>query len=1131
MFVKEMKKILFPLLSLATIGSAVVGCYEDPLYTAENLERIDTEIELFQDGLEFPLGSSVPFRVDSILNKVNLDSLAGDLLKVDADGNYYLQVAGNVNLDSLIESLGLADMVNVDSVVFSESFQRSTGMIDASKLSTQAKSFGKPVTLGDFSSITQFDIPEINTRIVEATAGMTGKDINLNFHLDGLSKTQTLVQKNALDALSSAARLSGNTSEIAIPNTGSINLGTITKTIAGSPLPSGVKSVKEIKLAANAAVKFEIAVRNSSVLKSGSITPNITADLSKVLTFKGVSGNIELSDLVLDKSNGFSNSKTFEIDRIVCDGITESRDISVSGSVSMTNASTSAELIAGASGDVAVDIKVSFLNIAVADLTCELENISFSKTVSASIAIPDIKVPDQIKEIKSIVFADNSTIAVEVVPANLTQMPGLDIVMDSLVITFPEMYQISGEGVKGNVLTLTDVPMDKAFTKQVTIDRILLPKPVGGVIKVASNAVARVRAKASGTVKMSEIPTSSDKDIKVSATVKANLKVADFDITTNRIEQDLSVATQRLSIEIPGDIGSSFGAFKVVPEGTPSISIDMTVPDLGNFKVSTAGGIVITLPDIIEVDNVSPALNYNPANHTITVSDIKTQSYTIPIKSLKIVPFQKLDGSYAIEGEYGISGKIVAEESNLNRADLDNLSGAEFDFKINIPSLQAKSVELDHLEFFVSEDISQTLLPASQIPELVKSIRTVNLDRVKAELEINLAGLPNIGGGKYKVNLKALLPEYMRPDTVLINGEIQNGKPFRTTVDIEGFNLSSMDFAKMRAENDSLRADMHILGSIAAENPSVDIRDLEATISGDVKLNISGPNGKIGIKSVTARIDYSIDTTLTTEFMSQIAKYVDVQNLGLPVVHCVLGLESNIGVPFYVSADATPFNANGIWFDEAALKINEDGKFDIPYSTDPSKLVKTTNTIDLPLEAMANTMADSLALHVIAGIDGIKDCYIEPGAKYQLHLDYDVTAPVRFGSGLDISYSDVRFELDSAISSIMKHTDFALRMTVDNHLPFGIEIVADFVDVNGNVVPCNRYSSINPVIGIDKTSEIEIGYSPVDGVDMTRVKGVNISFKLTSNGRTLRPSDYFQLKQASIVFPNGITIPSELLKF
>ena len=101
-----------------------VGCNVNSEYEIRDIKDINTEITLFSDGLDIPVGNMTPILMDSIVSL--LDSRTRNLIEKSGD-SYVFRYEGELSLDEQLESTGISklksiDVLNGEGVSFYKSF-------------------------------------------------------------------------------------------------------------------------------------------------------------------------------------------------------------------------------------------------------------------------------------------------------------------------------------------------------------------------------------------------------------------------------------------------------------------------------------------------------------------------------------------------------------------------------------------------------------------------------------------------------------------------------------------------------------------------------------------------------------------------------------------------------------------------------------------------------------------------------------------------------------------------------------------------------------------------------------------------------------------------------------------------
>ena len=1099
----------------AVLALIVSGCTFDELYNAENILAVDKTVTLFEKGIALPLVQSTSkLRVDSIVKLSGLDTTQfGEYLKTDSEGNYFLSIEGQYSLDSMIDSLKLSEMVKIDAVDFTQDFSYDLGNIDASSLKVDAQDFGQTITLDDFSSALDISIDPVSES-VSKKLGLASNDYSLDYSVDPVSRNQVIMSKSSIQTAAAAAAALGQ-STVSFPDT-CIPADFEAQNIPAVSLPSTIRSVSDVKLKSGAKMVVSISVRNC-ILSAGFIVPEISVDLSDVLVIEGVTGALDLSSLVLDKAGNFTARKEYNITGVNVSKLFSNKSIAISGNAFLYGATASCTQAQAIAGDLGLDVNIEFVNFGIESVTCEINPVGSSVSQDVPINIPAITLPEQVKSVSDISFTDASQLDLTIKAKNLASITGLNASLATLTVQFPAALQVSGDGVSGNTLTITGANLASDIHKTVKISKINLPSPVKGNITWNDKISVTAEVNVSGTVNTALLPKTDAEDVVFEAGVVANLALADFNAVINPVSQEVKVDETEIKVELPDGVGD-FGTFTIIPEGNPAINISLSMPDLGGLAISAGEGVKVVLPDIVKFSSVPAALNYDQASHSITIRDIATANYSLPIEKLVVTP-AKVDGKYLVSTKYSVNGTVGIAESAVNKATVDKLSGAQIAFQASIPEIRAKSISVDELACNLDQSFKFSIMEAEAIPEMLVKVSEVELTDVKADLDLTIAGLPDIGNGKFEVDVTAKLPDFIHPSTIELKGEIGQDGKFSKQIAIEGFDLSSIDFQQLKADGKALTDSIEVSGKVYAVNPSIDLNTLTGTITGSINAKIADSDNKIGVKSVRANVDYQLDTTMA--FALNLGDALAGTVFDLPDVTLSADIVSNLAVPVNASASVN----------EGLYNLT----LDFPYSSDPSETQTAANKFSLDLDPILNSDADTIKVDLKMALDKNRECYIETGADYALDINYGISAPVQLGENFEYNYSDTLALGDAGktLEEVLAYTNAGIKADVDNQLPLSVAIEAELLRYDE---ASDSYSAIaiQPVksdaLKAKTESKLELMLKASEGADLSGISHIRFSAKVTSNGDNLKESDYIMLKNVSVVVPDGVTINFDNLK-
>lgn len=1108
----------------SALAVTLAGCTVDEMYSAGNMSNVDTDVTLFQNGIEVPLlKSTADLRVDSLLAKIENDTIR-NLFQPDENGDYMIRYKGDLDLDSLIKSLDLANLVKIDRISFENSLSYEIGALNPDDFKSDAMDFGADYELPDFSSVASINLDPINESVSQAT-GLAGLNLSVDVNVDPFSRTQSILEKGTVTSAAAVAEALSQTT-VSFPDA-STAIDIASQNVPAFTIPSQIKKINSVSLKANPKLVVSLSVKNS-IFTEGTVTPQVSVNLSDILTFGGGSGILNLNSLELNAANNYSCTRKFNISSLNISKIDQVKTIALAGSIDVSGAKSTVTRCKSIAGDMAVEINISFENFGIESVVCEIDEIGTSISRDVAIQVPAITLVEQIKSVDYVSFTDASKVSLNVQAVNIDKVPGASLKAKTLKLTFPEALEVSGEGVSGNVLTISNADVTSGINRIVKINKLNLPAPVAGKINYTANVKVEADVAATGTINSADIAALGSNDIILKADVVSDLAVGDFKVKINAIEKELPEIKGKFDIEVP-EAAASFGTITITPEGSPVAKLDITLPDLGGLGLSCGEGIKILLPSVFELGSVDPALHYNAASHTMTITNLETKSYVLPISKIQATP-EQVGNKWKIESPYSIEGKLTIPESTLNKADVEKISGSVVKYKVNVPQIKAASLSVDSLSFSMSQKLAIDVMKASEIPDILKSVGEIKLDQVAANLGVNLTGLPSIGANaKYMVDVTASLPSFIKPSTISLKGEIKDGKFNMAPIAIEGFDLSDIDFQALRQSGKPLSDTIKVNGRVYAQNPEVDIKTLSGTVTGTFNANISGADNTIKIKSLQAKVGYQVDTAMTVA-MPDVFSALNNITFDFPDVTALLGIKTNLGIPASAVATVIPVTG-GVKDPTKAIDIN----LAFPNSENPAKTDSLEQKLVLDLNDILNSKCDSLKIDLNVNVDDSRFCYVEPSADYTVGLKYDISIPLALGDNFLMEYADTveLGEAGTTLATILPYSAAQLKGKVKSTLPLNAVIEGDFYKYDKATdvytkLPMKPIRS--EVIKANSECDLVLEIKPeTSGVDLTGLSHLKFSVKLTSDGKKIHKDSSISIKDLTLVLPEGITVDPKKL--
>lgn len=303
--------------------------------------------------------------------------------------------------------------------------------------------------------------------------------------------------------------------------------------------------------------------------------------------------------------------------------------------------------------------------------------------------------------------------------------------------------------------------------------------------------------------------------------------------------------------------------------------------------------------------------------------------------------------------------------------------------------------------------------------------------------------------------------------------------------------------------------------------------------------------GDIEFTEVTATVDPQIDITIdpvTINNLPDCLKDDDVRiDMTDPKIY--FNVTNGSPVPVNFTADMLPYK-EGRLLNTVAIGDKDGGTEPIIIPANVSDYticlhrledgsgIEADDIITVPdLNNLVETIPDEIRTENIV-VKAIQEkVTLEPGKDYGLNTDYNVSAPLQFNSGTEIIYTDSLDDWNGDLEDFdARHAEISL--DAKNTIPLAMEMTADAIDVNGNVMSeitatvtggVNAGTAENP-----STSKLTIRLeSKADGA-MKRLDGIIYKIRATvpedMQGKVLNENQSLQLDNVVISVKGGITI-------
>lgn len=724
---------------------------------------------------------------------------------------------------------------------------------------------------------------------------------------------------------------------------------------------------------------------------------------------------------------------------------------------------------------------------------------------NSSQKLPAFTLPSQVKSLKSANLKPGAAIVIEFTADDPIFSAG-SIVPDIKVDLSDVLVLADGT----STLDISSLELNKAnnysASKSFAIKSLTTTKfteekniPFNGTIR--QNGLVAETAKAQANTKG------------LNVSIKVNFVNVELDEVIGEIKEyvmECNVEPKSIAYEMPEAIGN-FGTFSIIPKGAPSVSVNIDIPELNDLNLVTEG-IVIHIPEFVKFENVPAIFAYDEAASTFTITKIEKGNWNIPIKELEITP-KKVDAGYIVEGSYSANGQIAIPEGEIDLTKLLALSGKHVGINVSVPEIEAESIALKELAIDVDESADFDLIAAKDIPEMILKVGAVDLNNVKAQLDIELGNLPEIGDGKFLLNLNIAMPDFIKPSEINIAEEVSNGT-LSKSIDIEGIDLSAYDLAALKAEGKDLKGSVRVLGKVSAENPTVDLSSLNADITGRIALKIADENNKIEISRIAARVDYQLDTLFKYKFGALPEELKDCV-LELPEADLIANIHSNLAMPLNATLDIK--------------NVAEGYKVNFPYSENPEEISTISNEYKININNLINSHDENLELTLKAQVDKTKDVIVYPDADYKLDIDFNLSAPVQLGEETHITYADTLDLQDSAatLAEVLKATKAQLYGSIESTLPFTVSVKVNLLayDKESDTYGTIDTKPIEAVIAkAGETNDFTLLLEKAENASVEGLSHIRFSVDLQANGANAKEDDYIQISKLGVTVPEGISL-------
>ncbi|MGN1210343.1 MAG: hypothetical protein ACI4TM_01555, partial [Candidatus Cryptobacteroides sp.] len=698
-----------------------------------DFDKLNTEITVGSEGLTLPLGKTAPITLKELLNNVDQS-----VLEAVEGGAYAFKFADTLTLGDQLPDL--TEMLKIEDVSFKDKFTFSMAEFNADDFSMDPETFDYSFSIGGDGLGSDITVPDVKEDYKQklGISAYAAKAESLSFDLeDSHFNTGEIFSLPSLGTVPPGIDITISNQEVPI--------ATIAKQFTiEMDAPEGISNISDIKLTEKSGLTIKVSVRNS-FLSKGKLIPNLTLDLGGLLTISGA-GSINVgSEFSLSDSNGYSHAQSYSIDAInllssnwTGSSFSQTNTMSVSGTVKLEEAATNSEKINGYQGGISLDVDVSYDEVKIASFMMDIADVGMEEDINVDLNIGDIEIPDGVEKINYVKFSDASAVDMKLLLANAFN--GLNVKLNSLSIAFPNelsvAYSNGSAPTSGNTLVYSDKDLVAGFADKIYIRSMTPPEPVDGKISFSGKkVVVKAKATANGRISSKDLPKTENDDVEFQMNISSNIAVEDYEASVSSYNHDLAIEPKVIRYRLPAEAGS-FGTMSVYPEGTPRISVKLTLPsqeEIGLKLLTGEDGITVTFPDFIcfKESSIPSDYNYNKEKNSITLKGNLPDNISLDLEKLIVTPVKDEEaGDYVVEGEVTITGNVCTEAGSVNSNNIETISNSTIYIKAYIPGMKAASVSLDRFDMELDQTFDFTVLEAKNLPAEIVSVSEADLENV-----------------------------------------------------------------------------------------------------------------------------------------------------------------------------------------------------------------------------------------------------------------------------------------------------------------------------------------------------------------------------------------------------------------
>lgn len=1153
---KTVNRISTAALLVMAMLSVFVSCVNEEYEVSE--DRVNLEVTVFQDGVTIPLGNTAPIKLKDLVSL--LDEEYRRYFEAGDNGLYSIYYADSYDLSDSLSAF--KDMLKIDDVSFAQDFPFSLSDVDVSGVKIDAFDY-----VFDKSLSEDFAAPEMPSVLIEMNsssgAGLSGfsfGDMTLMGEQNSISHESSIID---VPEDYEIPEILLNDNEVSLQTL--VNLVGEGVSIADAfgpesyemsfqmTFPKGIRSIEEVVMKENARIGVTVEMTNS-LFTGGYINPHLDLDVHNIFHLtdhtsdETVGMDHILADFRMEAVGGreyneygvesiILNEEDWRYDENGCLVLDKTVKLEISGHPEYEGVVTTTRHVAECGyRSTPVRLTVDFLDFEVDYVKAVLDPIEVEKTEKVAFDLPAVTLPEGMASVDYVEFSEDSQIGFSLSVDNA--VPGLGLKMKSLQIMLPEGME--AEGAEDGRILYENVDVTAGFHSVIKIEKFTLPEPVDGKISLSDYIEVTACTVAEGTVTTSDLPASEADDMRLDIDVEGRLEISDYQATIEGYEYPVNFEEQ-IEEEVPSEL-ADMGDVVIYPDGDPVIVIDITLPETGLPVGPVGDGVAISFPKMLRFKNVSSEYDFESSDNTLVFKDKLPSRVELPIDRLVIAPVKEGDKCF-IRGDISVDGNVGVGSCVVDKAVVDGLSDMKVALAVHVPELTPSRLSLGHYTASITQDAEITLLEPGQIPAEIVSVGRIELSDTYADIHLDASSLPDLGDAELKLDFAVGLPDLLvladglrdESGLVHISGSLdKDGKIAMDPVRIEAIDLSGTDLKSA----DALVEKLSIDGTVMLSNAELSLDDW---MDKEHSVSLSAAIRNLDIARVSGKVDAGIDPVAESVDLSVVKSYIDTDNIQATVdlehVHLSVDLETNLGISAMAQAEIIPY-----YDGNASEPVKVD--LEVKAADSPEQPRKTRYWLgdkeeccpagyefkEIPLLDLIRNIPDSVKVSVAAGTDPDEECVIYPSADYILKLDYALDVPMKLGDEFRFEFRDTLSGIPPVISTIFRGGDLVLAGEVESSLPFDLDLKANLLDADGNVIGLSEDSARQVIMGcaVDGSpvkSDLRLAMIKKDGMEIPDIAAVELYFVAASSvaGAPVTEDTFIKATLQALV-PKGINV-------